>query len=104
MFFRGLDPSDREDGKVNVVLGKALSVLPKTELLKPVRNLLHRGPRQVSFAKPLSVRPEHNRDAAVAQTLRVPVPSSAVRIEPHPATKLNRASGFEPSFLGLAKA
>ena len=26
-----------KDGKINVVLGKALSVLPETEVLKPVR-------------------------------------------------------------------
>jgi hypothetical protein len=32
-----------KDGKIDVVLGKALSVLPETELLEPVRNLLHRG-------------------------------------------------------------
>ena len=32
----------RQDGKADVVLGKALRVLPETELLKPVRNLLHR--------------------------------------------------------------
>jgi hypothetical protein len=37
-----------EYGNVNLILGKALSVLPKAELLKPVRNLLHRGPRRVS--------------------------------------------------------
>jgi hypothetical protein len=34
----------RQDDKTNVILGKALSVLSETELLKPVRNLLHRGP------------------------------------------------------------
>src|SRR6516225_7570154 len=33
-----------EDGNVNFVLGKALSVLPETELIEPVRNLLHRRP------------------------------------------------------------
>jgi hypothetical protein len=32
-----------KDSKIDVVLGKALSVLPETELLEPVRNLLHRG-------------------------------------------------------------
>ena len=32
-----------EHREINVVLGKALSVLPDTELLEPVRNLLHRG-------------------------------------------------------------
>jgi hypothetical protein len=37
-----------EYGNVNLILGKALSVLPKAELLKPVRNLLHRGLRRVS--------------------------------------------------------
>jgi hypothetical protein len=41
-----------ENFDIDVVLSKSLSVLPETELLKPVRNLLHRGPRQVSFAKP----------------------------------------------------
>src|SRR6476659_3144032 len=38
--------SIRQVGKhreINVVLGKALNVLPDTELLEPVRNLLHRG-------------------------------------------------------------
>ena len=29
--------------KWNIILSKALSVLPETELPKPVRNLLHRG-------------------------------------------------------------
>ena len=33
----------RQDDKANVVLGKALRVLPETELLKPVSDLLHRG-------------------------------------------------------------
>src|SRR5262249_24422866 len=32
-----------EHREISVVLGKALSVLPDTELLEPVRNLLHRG-------------------------------------------------------------
>src|SRR6516165_6693408 len=30
--------------EVNIILGKALSVLPETELFEPVRNLLHRRP------------------------------------------------------------
>ena len=33
----------RQDDKADVVLGKALRVLPETELLKPVSDLLHRG-------------------------------------------------------------
>jgi hypothetical protein len=33
----------RQDGKINVVLSKTLNVLPETELLQPVTNLLHRG-------------------------------------------------------------
>ena len=33
-----------ENANVNFVLGKALSVLPETELFEPVRNLLHRRP------------------------------------------------------------
>jgi hypothetical protein len=32
-----------QDGKADVVLGKALRVLPKTELLKPVSDLLPRA-------------------------------------------------------------
>src|SRR5215472_5909521 len=30
--------------EVNIILGKALRVLPETELFEPVRNLLHRRP------------------------------------------------------------
>src|SRR5215813_2919655 len=32
-----------ENGNVNLVLGKALSVLPEAELFEPVRNFLHRN-------------------------------------------------------------
>ena len=32
-----------QDGKADIVLGKALPVLSETELLKPVSDLLHRG-------------------------------------------------------------
>jgi hypothetical protein len=32
-----------QDGKADIVLGKSLRVLPETELLKPVSDLLHRG-------------------------------------------------------------
>ena len=34
----------RQYYKANIVLSKALTVLPKAELLQPVRNLLHHGP------------------------------------------------------------
>ena len=34
-----------QDSKGNVVLGKALRVLPEADVLKPVRNLLHRARR-----------------------------------------------------------
>src|SRR5215472_9537463 len=30
--------------EINIILGKALSVLPETEPFEPVRNLLHRRP------------------------------------------------------------
>src|SRR5262245_11841495 len=30
--------------EINIILGKALSVLPETESFEPVRNLLHRRP------------------------------------------------------------
>ena len=39
----------RQDTKIDVVLSKALRVLSETELLKPVRNLLHRGPVSGGF-------------------------------------------------------
>jgi hypothetical protein len=42
--FRVLIGEIRQDDKTNVILGKARDVLPETELLKPLRNLLHRGP------------------------------------------------------------
>src|SRR6516165_7666548 len=35
-----------QNGKINIVLGKALNVLLHTELFEPVRNLLHRGPAE----------------------------------------------------------
>jgi hypothetical protein len=34
-----------QDSESNVVLGKALGVLPKANVLKPVRDLLHRARR-----------------------------------------------------------
>jgi hypothetical protein len=33
-----------EYGDINLILSKALSVLPETQLFEPIRNLLHRGP------------------------------------------------------------
>ena len=36
-----------ENGDVDLVLGKALSVLPETELFEPVRNPLHRSPARI---------------------------------------------------------
>jgi hypothetical protein len=43
-FFQVLVCQMRQDTKIDVIIGKASRVLPETELLKPVRNLLHRGP------------------------------------------------------------
>jgi hypothetical protein len=34
-----------QDGEGNIVLGKALRVSPEADVLKPVRNLLHRARR-----------------------------------------------------------
>jgi hypothetical protein len=42
-FFQILIREVGQNRKADVILGKALSVLPETELLKPVRNLLHHG-------------------------------------------------------------
>ena len=33
--------------EIDIILGKALSVLPETELSEPVRNLLHRRPPRI---------------------------------------------------------
>jgi hypothetical protein len=41
----------RQDSEANIVLSKTLNVLIETELLKPFRNVLHRGRRWQSFAK-----------------------------------------------------
>ena len=38
--------------KLDIVLGKALRVLPETELLKPVNDLLHRGSAPRYWADP----------------------------------------------------
>src|SRR6516225_9218637 len=48
-----------ENIEINIILGKALSVLPKTELFEPVPNLLHQRP---STDLTLSVR-DRNRIA-----------------------------------------
>ena len=40
----------RQDDKGNIILGKALNVLRETELLKPIRNLLHRGPSDLTLS------------------------------------------------------
>ena len=48
-FFEVLVCQIRQDGETDVILGKALSVLPETELLKPVCNLLHCGPPEGSI-------------------------------------------------------
>ena len=45
--FKVLIAQIRQNIKGNVILGKALRVLPETRLLKPVRNLLHRGPLRI---------------------------------------------------------
>jgi hypothetical protein len=44
-FFQVLVCQMGQDSEGNVVLGKALGVLPKADGLKPVRNLLHRARR-----------------------------------------------------------
>ena len=44
-FFQVLVCQIGQNGKTNVVLGKALCVLRETKLPKPVRNLLHTAPR-----------------------------------------------------------
>jgi hypothetical protein len=38
---------DTQNIEINIILGKALSVLPETELSEPVRNLLHRRPLRI---------------------------------------------------------
>jgi hypothetical protein len=43
-----------QNANTDVILGKALGVLPKTYRLKPVRNLLHRGP--YGFTGPVTLQ------------------------------------------------
>jgi hypothetical protein len=49
-FFEVLVGQIGQNRNGDVVLGKALSVLPEAELLQPVRNLLHRRLRACSPA------------------------------------------------------
>ena len=42
-FFEVLVCQVGQNGSIDIVLGKALRVLPETELFEPVRNLLHHG-------------------------------------------------------------
>jgi hypothetical protein len=49
----------RQDAKANVILGKALSVLPETELFEPVRNQLHRGPRRAYLRPACYISRQH---------------------------------------------
>src|SRR5262249_9043559 len=43
-FFQGLVCKIGQDGKANVILGKALRVLPEAEYVEPARNRLHWPP------------------------------------------------------------
>jgi hypothetical protein len=47
-----------EYGNIDLILGKALDVLPETELFEPVRNLLHRG-HQADFSSPALLDRRH---------------------------------------------
>jgi hypothetical protein len=50
-----------QDGKADIVLGKALRVLPEAELIKPVRNLLHHAARVVgALPAPLASLPDES--------------------------------------------
>ena len=69
-----------ENGNVNLVLGKALSVLPETEPFEPVRNLLHRRP---STDLTLSVLDRHVVGAY--QSPRSSTPGPAARPIPNKA-------------------
>jgi hypothetical protein len=44
-----------QNSKTDVILGKALRVLPETELLKPVRHLLHRDSAPDHRASPARI-------------------------------------------------
>src|SRR6476646_4897798 len=48
-FFQVLVCEIGQDGEADIVLGKALRVSSETELLKPVSDLLHRGPVSGGF-------------------------------------------------------
>src|SRR5215831_13793666 len=65
-FFEVLIGQIRQDDKGNVVLGKALRVLPETEFLKPVCNLLHRGPLRIKTTGPAGQKDYHTCQLIVA--------------------------------------
>jgi hypothetical protein len=48
-----------ENGNVNLVLGKALSILPEAELFEPVRNPLHRNSADFLLASTSAGRSVH---------------------------------------------
>ena len=54
----------RQNGEANVIFGKPLSILPKAELLKPLRNLLHLGRHWMSLWRGDNLEREHTRGRA----------------------------------------
>ena len=67
----------RQYREVDIVLGKTLRVLSETELLKPVRDLLHHG--STTDGRPhgphrqdYSTNPQHNRQYIAAIRTRAP--------------------------------
>jgi hypothetical protein len=57
-FFEILVAQVTQNIKINIILGKALSVLPETKLFEPFRNLLHQRPSTLRAA----IRPQHHRE------------------------------------------
>jgi hypothetical protein len=54
----------RQNGEADVIFGKPLSILPKAELLKPLRNLLHLGRHWMSLWRGDNLEREHTRGRA----------------------------------------
>jgi hypothetical protein len=68
-FFQVLVRQIRQDARIDVILSKALSVLPETELFEPVGNLLHRG-HQADFSLPALLDRRHTEFILPAARLK----------------------------------
>jgi hypothetical protein len=68
--FRSLIGELSEKSKINIVLGKALRVLPETEILKPVTDLLHRGAFQSQIFAPRELSERSSLELSLSEAVK----------------------------------